>query len=291
MRNLKLQFSIIMLILLVFNSCSKEDIRKNMFKKKDACDVVSFNYPMKGFKPFFQKELDNLGYPTALECRIPELYNTSEDYDLNIKYINPIHARVTGNMKYLNHLDPDTNEELGEPELWDESPITWEVFFDPYTGYVTDIIDMNTPNQDTVLSITYESRKVSTILSVGLFNVSYDDNGNIKSILNEEGDGMVYSYANSPDRKSIYYEPTDSWWVSSAYTIVEMLHWAPLSPHRERTTALGIKTFGSPGDYQVSYTYSGQQYNSSDALISWNVYNESDSIHYNNALNCISSKF
>jgi hypothetical protein len=256
----------------ILSACSKRDIRDHLINKRDACQVVTYNAPLTGYKNFYGKKVNDLGYATSVKSRMFTFFGDTDNYDLNITFITPIHARLTGTYYFMSF--PSENDSFPDEGVIDyEALISWDAYFDPYTRDLIKITDANADDY-VRLELTYDSGRIVHIYDdqsiQRSYDVTHDLNGNITTIYSETQEGMEYTYSDKGAGKQLHYDPA-GYCVGPLYSLVEMLDWAPTNPNRERISALGISGDAEPGGVQEYYEYMNQTYDPTGKQTGWNA--------------------
>lgn len=281
----------VLLIYLLTVSCHKKDLL--IFKhieKTENCVVESFNAEKQNSSDVYVlKTLTNYGQVTHFKAQVRDVNGMNYVYEYNITYgFN--RAILKGSTKAIwwvldnppedpdAYVDPDAPKHPEEDvSLRDTSTI--EVILDSKTRYPLEVKNVNTG--ESLLKLKYDNR--GYLSHVNNYIVTTDASGNILKILTpplvEEEPyygpqqlGIWYNYSENelPANSPHYYE-TPNVFISPMYSILEILNWGPIQPHRERTEMLMQIAYGEeylPSPF-LYVTYTNHQYDDKGKLIGY----------------------
>ena len=246
-------------ILMLALGCSKKDVRMiRQYLNKNACTAISINPDSVNTNDLYMiKTFSDNGLLSHFKAQVGDIYNNQFQFDYDISYERD-KAIFQGSTKVFQWVldvipeDPDAPQDPNAPthpeeivELRDTR--NFEILLDIKTHYPIEVKYVQ--SGESLLQLTYDHRNFLKKLVVNgswVFNVTTDNSGNILSILTpplvEEEPyygpqqlGLWYRYSNTvlPKGASQYYE-TPTIFISTAFSMVELLNWGPFQPHLER---------------------------------------------------------
>jgi hypothetical protein len=282
----------ILFVLFASTGCSRKDLWVfNNFENQQKCVVESVNELRQDSSDFFVvKTYNNFGQLTHFTAQVRDevAMNYLFDYDITYGLNKAVFKGTTKALWWVPDVYPGPDEPVDPnapmhpeevPDLSDLRDI--EVLLDTKTRYPVEVRYAATG--ESLLKLKYDHR--SFLSQVGNFNVTTDNQGNILSILTPplveeepyygpQQTGIWYTYSEKelPRGASQYYE-TPNVFINRMYTILEILNWGPIQPHRERTVlvlqiAYAEEYVPSPFMYM---SYSDHQYDGKGNLMSYYI--------------------
>jgi hypothetical protein len=282
----------ILFIVLAATGCSRKDlpVLKN-FENQQKCVVESVNEHRQDSSDFFVvKTFNNYGQLTHFTAQVRDevAMNYLFDYDVTYELNKAVFKGTTKALWWVPDVYPGPDEPVDPnasrhpeevPELSESRDI--EVLLDSKTHNPVEARYAATG--ESLLKLKYDYR--SFLRQVGNFNVTTDNQGNILSILTPplveeepyygpQQTGIWYTYSDKqlPRGSSQYYE-TPNVFISRMYTILEILNWGPIQPHRERTALTLQLNYGEeyvPSPFMYM-SYSDHKYDAKGNLMSYYI--------------------
>lgn len=286
-----MRYPILFLLVSLIASCTKKDlwIFRNV-EKTENCEAESFNADKQNSSDVFVlKTFNNYGLVTHFKAQVRDVYgmNYLFDYDITYGFNRAVLRGSTKAIWWVSDSPPEDPDTPVDPDasthpeedvtLRDTSAI--EVVLDSKTRYPVEVKKLNTGESRLILK--YDNR--GFLSQVNNFIVTTDAEGNILKILTpplvEEDPyygpqqlGIWYTYSDKelPAGSPQYYE-TPNVFISPMYSMLEILNWGPIQPHRERTEMVMQIAYGEeylPSPF-LNTTYTNHQYDAKGKLISY----------------------